>query len=330
MSQTSPILSLPYIQPAQAQKHVTHNEALRILDAVTQLSVIDTQLAAPPAQPAAGDRYIVADAATGAWAGQEQNVAVWVDSTWQFFAPALGWRADIAGTGEEVRFDGTVWQGTGGVLNLQNLPGVGIGTTADSTNKLAVSADATLLNHAGAGHQLKLNKAASGNTTSLLFQTAFSGRAEMGTAGSDDFAIKVSPNGSDFNTALRMEAGTGGVQFPSGQSYWQDVYILNDTAWSIDIPWTDPARIMMWLTTDVDGYFALVAITGTLAGANNFGEMFATPASTLNYLTGALTGTTGPAGGINLSIDASGATPQLFIENRLGSDRTFTLATLGK
>ena len=42
MSQTSPVLSLPYIQPAQAQKHVTHNEALRILDAITQLSVIDT------------------------------------------------------------------------------------------------------------------------------------------------------------------------------------------------------------------------------------------------------------------------------------------------
>jgi hypothetical protein len=37
MPDTSHALSLPLIQPSQAQKHVTHNEALRILDAVVQL-----------------------------------------------------------------------------------------------------------------------------------------------------------------------------------------------------------------------------------------------------------------------------------------------------
>ena len=90
MSQTSPILSLPYIQPAQAQKHVTHNEALRVLDAITQLSVISASLTEAPAQAAAGDRYIVAENATGVWAGQDAAVAVWVDNTWQFFAPSTG------------------------------------------------------------------------------------------------------------------------------------------------------------------------------------------------------------------------------------------------
>lgn len=331
MSQTSPILSLPYIQPAQAQKHVTHNEALRILDAVTQLCVIDTTLTTPPAQPATGDRYIVADAATGAWAGQEQSVAVWVDSTWQFFAPSVGWRADIAESGAEVRFDGSAWQDTGGaVVNFQNLPAVGIGTTADNINKLAVSADATLLNNAGAGHQLKLNKATATDTTSLLFQTGFSGRAEMGTAGSDDFAIKVSPDGSNFRTAISIDASEGGVQFPSGQAFFEDVFILNDSFWSIDIPWSNPSRIMLWLSINMEGRFFLVSITGTLTGANNFGEMFANPPGTLSYFTGPLTGTTGPAGGISLSIDNSGATPKLFVENRLGSNRLFTLSTMGK
>ena len=38
MDQT-PNLKLPYIMPSQAQKHVTHNEALRFLDAVVHLSV---------------------------------------------------------------------------------------------------------------------------------------------------------------------------------------------------------------------------------------------------------------------------------------------------
>lgn len=330
MSQTSPVLSLPYIQPAQAQKHVTHNEALRILDAITQLSVIDTTLTAPPAQPSPGDRYIVADPATGTWAGQETSVAVWVDNTWQFFAPGVGWRADIAGTGEELRFDGTDWVSTAtGGAQLENLPGVGINTTSDTTNKLSVSADATLLNHAGGGHQLKLNKASTGNTNSLLFQTGFSARAEMGTAGSDDFAIKVSDTGAIFKTAMRVDAATGGVQFPSGQAYYEDVFIANDSAWSVDIPWADPARILLWIAAD-SGDCALVAITGALSGVTNFAEVFTAPGSTFAYLGGALTGTTGTAGAISLSIDTGGAAPQLHVENRLGAGQIFTLSTLGK
>ena len=330
MSQTSPTLSLPYLQPAQAQKHVTHNEALRILDAVTQLSVADTALTTPPAQAADGDRYIVASPAAGDWAGQDNAVAVFVDAGWQFFAPALGWRADVAATGAEVRFDGTDWQEVIASVNLQNLPGVGIGATADATNKLSVAADATLLNHAGAGHHLKLNKSSASDTASLMFQTGFSARAEMGTAGSDDFAIKVSADGSTFKTALSVDAGEGAVQIPSGQTFLEDVFILNDTVWSMDIPWSNPSRIMLWLSINLEGRFFLVAITGTLTGANNFGEMFANPPGTLNYFTGPLTGTTGPAASINLSIDNSSGTPRLFIENRIGSNRLFTLATLGK
>ncbi|KIN62909.1 Ribonuclease III [Sulfitobacter noctilucicola] len=331
MSQTSPSLSLPYIQPAQAQKHVTHNEALRILDAITQLTVISSTLTSPPAQAAIGDRYIVADAATGAWAGRETNIAVWAENAWQFFTPQIGWRADISATGEEIRFDGTDWQiAGGGAVDLQNILVLGVNTAADTTNKLAVSSDATLLNNAGGGHQLKLNKAAAADTASLLFQTGFSGRAEMGTAGNDNFSIKVSADGNNFKTAMRTEAATGAVQFPSGQSYFQDVFILNDTAWSVPIPWSNPSRIMLWLSVNMEGRFFLVAITGTLTGANNFGEMFANPPGTLNYFTGPLTGTTGPAGGINLSIDNTGAVPKLHVENRLGSNRLFTLSTLGK
>ncbi|MEO1139577.1 MAG: DUF2793 domain-containing protein [Pseudomonadota bacterium] len=213
MSETSPVLGLPYLQAAQAQKHVTHNEALRILDAVTQLSVLSADLATPPSDPSEGDRYIVATPGVDAWAGQDNMVAAWADNTWQFFAPLLGWRADIAPTGATLRFDGTTWQGAG---DIASLPQLGISTSADSTNRLAVASDAALFSHDGAGHQIKVNKNAAGDTASLLFQTGWSGRAEMGTAGSDDFAIKVSPDGSAFLTALHVDATTGAVSFPSG------------------------------------------------------------------------------------------------------------------
>ena len=48
MSDTSPILSLPYILPSQAQKHVTHNEALDLLDVVVQAAVVSRGLTSPP------------------------------------------------------------------------------------------------------------------------------------------------------------------------------------------------------------------------------------------------------------------------------------------
>ncbi len=38
----TPYLGMPFIEGSQAQKHVTHNEALRILDAVIQIGVLDT------------------------------------------------------------------------------------------------------------------------------------------------------------------------------------------------------------------------------------------------------------------------------------------------
>ena len=52
MPSVSAVLSMPYIEPSQAQKHVTHNEALRVLDVLTQLSVLDRALTVPPTEPA--------------------------------------------------------------------------------------------------------------------------------------------------------------------------------------------------------------------------------------------------------------------------------------
>jgi len=90
MSETSTLLSLPYIQPAQAQKHVTHNEALRMLDALVQLAVESRALSAPPTSPADGARYIVASGATGDWAGQDHAVALNAGGGWLFLTPNAG------------------------------------------------------------------------------------------------------------------------------------------------------------------------------------------------------------------------------------------------
>jgi len=93
MSDTSPRLALPYIQPSQAQKHVTHNAGMELLDAMVQLSVASRTVTAPPANPGPTLCHIVPAGATGAWAGQTGRVAVCVEGGgWVFLTPAAGWR----------------------------------------------------------------------------------------------------------------------------------------------------------------------------------------------------------------------------------------------
>ena len=99
MSDTSTHLLLPYLLAAQAQKHVTVNEALRLLDGLVQLAVIDRHLTAPPASPADGARYIVASGATGAWAGWDLNVADHVDGAWMRLVPRSGWQEWVVDEG---------------------------------------------------------------------------------------------------------------------------------------------------------------------------------------------------------------------------------------
>ena len=214
MSEVSAILALPYIQPSQAQKHVTHNEALRVLDVIVQLAVADRTRTTAPASPVIGARHIVAAGAVGIWAGLDGRIAVYDVEGWIYYTALAGWRAEVIAEGKAAVFNGSAWIGTGDLpLSVQQL---GVNTAADATNRLAVSAPATLLTNAGAGHQLKINKATVADTASLLFQTGFAGRAELGLTGTDDLSIKISADGSTFAEGLRVTAPGGAVSLPAG------------------------------------------------------------------------------------------------------------------
>ncbi|MFN3315094.1 MAG: DUF2793 domain-containing protein, partial [Hyphomonas sp.] len=54
MAEYSPRLNLPFIQQAQAQKHVTHNEAIERLDLLVQLVVEGFGATTPPVDPQEG------------------------------------------------------------------------------------------------------------------------------------------------------------------------------------------------------------------------------------------------------------------------------------
>ena len=443
MSDITTHLLLPYILAAQAQKHVTHNEALRLLDAMVQLSVLDRDLTAPPATPADGERYIVASGATGLWAGWDLNVTTWVDGVWMRLVPRPGWLAWIADEGTFFVWNGSAWQsvgvpqdvsdaifslvndvdptkralfslsgistattrtftlpntsselailagtqtfngnktfsgtltasgtvtmsgaaatigtsaatatygmGTGstttGVTKTLNLgtsgasgsntvvnigsatagaggtmvvntptvtfanavTAVGMpqanltaqllglgGATADAANRLSVNTPNVLLNNVGASIDVTVNKNAAANDASFSFKTGFSVRALFGTLGSDDFTLKVSPNGSSFFDALVADRNTGRVRFPVGVALTglaadpgspTDGWLWhNSTAGQLkarlggvtriiadqDVPWIAPAAGDYALTTSGAGG----AATGVLAGAAGRIDLF--------------------------------------------------------
>jgi hypothetical protein len=212
-------LGLPYIAASQAQKHVTHNEALRILDAAIQLAVLDVTRTAPPASPVEGQRHIVAASPTGAWAGKAKCVAIWQDGAWAFLTPKAGWRAWSAADATLMVFDGTLWRDLR-ALPLDNLARLGINTSATSPNLLAVKSNAALfaaidVADSGSGDvRVQLSKENAAKTASVVFADAYSGRAELGLAGDDDLHVKVSADGTTWVEALRIDRTTGKIGFP--------------------------------------------------------------------------------------------------------------------
>jgi len=79
----SPTLGLTLMSASQAQKEVVFNEFLIAMDALFRGVVISATLTAPPGSPSAGDTYIIGSGATGAWSGQDHNIAFWFNG-WQF------------------------------------------------------------------------------------------------------------------------------------------------------------------------------------------------------------------------------------------------------
>ena len=215
MDLISPNLKLPYLAPAQAQKHVTHNEALRQLDAIVQLSVL-SEANEPPEAPQNGDCYIVSPNPLGAFADKAHHIAAFQDGAWTFLSPNIGWRSYVQDVAEFRIFGGSTWEALSSNSGASTAPTFGINTIADETNRLAVKSPATLLDDEGGGHQLKINKSNMSDMASLLFQNSYTGRAEIGLTGDNDLHIKTSADGVVFRDVLVADTASGALKTPHG------------------------------------------------------------------------------------------------------------------
>jgi Protein of unknown function (DUF2793) len=270
-------LDLPYLEAAQAQKHITHNEALRALDALVMLTVLDRDLTAPPGSPIEGARYIVKPVGTGAFAGHNHAIAHFIDGAWTFHAPQLGWLCYVA---DENLF--AIWNGVAWATALDSFGAVmaklGILTSPDSTNRLAVKSDGALFSHddvtPGSGHmRITINKSAAASDAGFVFQDAFGSRALFGLLGDDNFTLKVSPDSSTFYSAWVIDRNNGntGFQRPFGIHNGPEVLTIASDAIAITKSYavvqseTGTADNLSTINGGFDG--CLLVISGT-AGHN--------------------------------------------------------------
>ncbi len=230
-------LQLPLLVQNQAGKEITHNEALIILDNIVQNGVIDKDLAVPPTEPNTNDLYIVGENATGLWEDKDDQLAFY-DNGWRFIEPRKGFIFWVNDESKLYCFNGTKWQeitssSNGEITELQNLSLLGVNTTADEDNKLSIKSNYVLFDNITNNSRIKINKATINDTASHLFQTNYSGRAEFGLISNDNFTLKVSNDGENWNNAFVVDKATGNIDFKQNLTFSQTA---QETIQSLGMP----------------------------------------------------------------------------------------------
>lgn len=83
--------ALPLLITAQAQKEITHNEALILIDALLHPAVQEKR-SNPPSlgEDDAGKCWLIVTGATGIWAGHDDEVACWTGGSWRYLSLPFG------------------------------------------------------------------------------------------------------------------------------------------------------------------------------------------------------------------------------------------------
>lgn len=149
---STPRLSLPLLQPGQAQKEMVHNEALARLDAAVQGAIVAAGANTPPPDAVPGDCWIIGGTPEGAWSGRTGQIATWTAGGWRFLEPREGMRFWVAADGAFALFSQGEWMlgRSYGRLFVEGLQLVGPrrpaiaepagGSTVDATARATIAA----------------------------------------------------------------------------------------------------------------------------------------------------------------------------------------------
>jgi hypothetical protein len=200
----TPRLALPAIEAAQAQKHVTHNEALVLLDALTQLAVESRALVAPPGSPAEGDCYIPAAGATGAWGGWDGQIALYSGGGWQRLVPVSGLKAWVKQERLTLTYEDGVWR-----------DGVALTAHGGRVTLRAKEEELTL-----AGAYVETADAAFIPDRSIVLGIAV--RTTQAITGATSYAVGIAAETTKFGDLLGVTLGASNVGVIGPASFYAD------------------------------------------------------------------------------------------------------------
>ncbi|CAM3232518.1 DUF2793 domain-containing protein [Asticcacaulis taihuensis] len=273
MSDTTPRLQLPLIGD-HSQKRIVMNAGLMRLESLVQAQALSRTLSAQPATPADGDSYILPATPTGAaWASLSAGTFVRAEGgIWETVVFPEGAIVFVKSEGVFLLRTASGWTAFEDAIKaLANLSRLGVGTTADAYNVLAMKGPAALLSgrtvaEGGSGDiSLTLNKEADGNSAQILLQKGYSGRAIIGLLGNNDLTLKVSGDGAAWRNALTINRFSGRARFAKGNFQTPHIPARNyvtGAAWLVSTSAADNGwRSLCWSAER--GLFCAVSETGT-------------------------------------------------------------------
>lgn len=240
-------LGLPYLASGQLQKHVTLNEAIARLDALVQTAAVSRSVATEPTAADDGDLYILPAGAEGPdWGGRAPGAMVRRESGgWVEIDLPEGAFVIVLDTAEAVVKRSGEWrtltnEAADAPTELQNLGLLGLNAEADAANPFTARLNKALWtareSAAGGDGDLRftLNKQGPAGVLSLLLQSGWSGRAELGLVGDDDLKLKVSADGATWREVFSVDRSTGRASFTRGAGRHEIVTVTESG------PWTPP------------------------------------------------------------------------------------------
>ena len=217
----TPNLSLPYLAAAQAQKHVTVNEALSLIDALAQMAVVAVGATTPPGTPAEGDRHIIGTGATGAWSGWDNSIALFSGSAWLRLIPQTGWMAWDVSAGELLVWNGNAWIGLDAAMNL---------LTRASSVRVAQGLAGSATDMVVAEELLSNLSGASVTSTITIPDRAIvlgvSTRTVTAIAGASSYDCGIAGEISKFGGSLSVAAGSTNVGVIGPQAFYSATPII--------------------------------------------------------------------------------------------------------
>jgi len=204
----TPRHNLPLIVPAQAQKYITHNEALMTLDGLTQLSVESRTETVPPEPAPDGAAYIIGPDAGGAWLNKAGQIAVRSDGGWRYIVPKDGYLAWCLSENILLAHRLESWDLASAGGNLDETDQIGVNATPSLHNRLVVSSPNCLFtfDEAQSGDaRITVNKQNAASTASIVFQENYIGHAEFGLNEAHNFSLKTSTDGQSWEDALFLK-----------------------------------------------------------------------------------------------------------------------------